>query len=452
MRRLTRPCKVDEKGMHVERGDLMSNVFSTPSAYRETPRVNGMESIVRMLNAFELSEKEARLYVHLLKYGPKRASDLAESLKTYRLEIYRKLTSLVNKNMVSAKTESPAVYSAVELDNALDNALLSRQREIRSMEKIRALLERVNGIPLSLREVVLAIDDHGILVRFLTSLGLSEKEARLYVHLLKYGPKRASDLAQSLKTYREDVYRRFAHLEEVGLATKTSEDSSRYVPVELDRALNNVILNRQRKLDRLQSIKQKLVEDISVTFWHNEYACSSFKPVKTVGELVTTISQLINSAEASVLFIAHPQFNLFSMGGFREHFRYAVARGIKVRGILDIHATNFLVAREYLSCGVELRHKDRYRGMTMVVADGKRSVSLIYPYLKSTLSLDENVAALRSDGAAQATFLTNAFEMTWTQATNAEDHIDQQQRECYNEIFVEYADKNAFYRKHTAGR
>jgi hypothetical protein len=39
--------------------------------------------------------------------------------------------------------------------------------------------------------------------------------------------------------------------------------------------------------------------------------------LKTVGELVDAISQLINSAETSVVFVAHPQFNLITMGGFR---------------------------------------------------------------------------------------------------------------------------------------
>lgn len=36
--------------------------------------------------------------------------------------------------------------------------------------------------------------------KLLSELGLGEKEAQLYVHLLKYGPKRAGDLARSLET------------------------------------------------------------------------------------------------------------------------------------------------------------------------------------------------------------------------------------------------------------
>jgi hypothetical protein len=78
----------------------------------------------------------------------------------------------------------------------------------------------------------------------------------------------------------------------------------------------------------------------------------------------------------------------------------------------------------------------------MVIADGKRSISLIYPYLKTVLSLDENVAALWSDNIAQAEFLTSAFEMTWTQAISAEEHIQQQLRQVrHHEGSSEPADK-----------
>jgi len=264
----------------------------------------------------------------------------------------------------------------------------------------------------------------------------------VYVHLLRYGPKRAGDLARSLKTYRLEVYRRCAHLIDIGVATKTSEVLSRYVPVELDGALNNVLLSHKHELRRLQRVKQKVVEDDSITLLRRENEHSSFKLVKNVGELVTTISQLINSAEASIIFVAHPRFNLISMGGFQDHLRCAVARDVRARGVLDISPRNSLAAHEYLSCGVELRHKDHYCGMTIVIADGKRSISLIHADLKTGLSLDENVAALWSDSIAQAEFLTSAFEMTWTQAINAEEHINKQlQQDPHLESSIAPADK-----------
>jgi len=57
-------------------------------------------TFITRLTGFGLSEKEAHLYLHLLKYGPKTPSPLAKSLKTYREDVHRTLTSLIEKGMV----------------------------------------------------------------------------------------------------------------------------------------------------------------------------------------------------------------------------------------------------------------------------------------------------------------------------------------------------------------
>ena len=58
-------------------------------------------------------------------------------------------------------------------------------------------------------------DDSEFLSRLISS-GLSEKEVRLYLRLLKYGPTPPM-LAKSLKTYREDVYRTLDRLIDKGM-------------------------------------------------------------------------------------------------------------------------------------------------------------------------------------------------------------------------------------------
>ena len=44
------------------------------------------------------------------------------------------------------------------------------------------------------------MDNKATFITRLTGFGLSEKEAHLYLHLLKYGPKTPSPLAKSMKT------------------------------------------------------------------------------------------------------------------------------------------------------------------------------------------------------------------------------------------------------------
>ena len=83
---------------------------------------------------FGLSEKEAQTYLHLLKYGPKTPSPLAKSLHTYREDVHRTLTSLIDKGMVRPSLNSPTTYAAVDLEAALESALKKHESELREME------------------------------------------------------------------------------------------------------------------------------------------------------------------------------------------------------------------------------------------------------------------------------------------------------------------------------
>jgi len=83
---------------------------------------------------FSLSEKEATTYHCLIKYGPKPASLLKKSFKTYREDVYRMLASLIDKGMVKPSHESTTVYAAVELSIALDAALKKHEIELRETD------------------------------------------------------------------------------------------------------------------------------------------------------------------------------------------------------------------------------------------------------------------------------------------------------------------------------
>ena len=93
---------------------------------------------------FGLSEKEAQLYLHLLKYGPKPTSLLAKSLKTYREDVYRTLTVLIDKGMVKPSLDSPTIYVAVDLNIALETALKKHESELREMESRKQELHEIS--------------------------------------------------------------------------------------------------------------------------------------------------------------------------------------------------------------------------------------------------------------------------------------------------------------------
>jgi sugar-specific transcriptional regulator TrmB len=101
------------------------------------------DEFTHRLIGFGLSEKEAQLYLHLLKYGPKTPSPLAKALKTYREDVHRTLTGLIEKGMVRPSLDSPTVYTAVDLDSALESAVKKQESELREMEARKRELQEL---------------------------------------------------------------------------------------------------------------------------------------------------------------------------------------------------------------------------------------------------------------------------------------------------------------------
>jgi sugar-specific transcriptional regulator TrmB len=102
------------------------------------------DEFTRRLIGFGLSEKEAQTYLHLLKYGPNTPSPLAKSLKTYREDIHRTLTSLIEKGMVRPSLGTPTVYAPVDLETALESALKKQESELREMEARKLELQELS--------------------------------------------------------------------------------------------------------------------------------------------------------------------------------------------------------------------------------------------------------------------------------------------------------------------
>ncbi len=89
------------------------------------------DDFITRLVGFGLTKKEAQCYFYLLKYGPKTPSPLAKSLHTYREDMHRTLNSLIDKGMVRPSLDSPTLYTAVELESALESALRKHESEMR---------------------------------------------------------------------------------------------------------------------------------------------------------------------------------------------------------------------------------------------------------------------------------------------------------------------------------
>jgi O-methyltransferase involved in polyketide biosynthesis len=102
------------------------------------------EFITRLVS-FGLSEKEAHLYLHLLKYGPKSASQLVKSFETHREDVCGTLKSLIDKGVVIPSRDSSTVYEAVELGIALETPPKNHETELHRLEEKKSKID-LNGL------------------------------------------------------------------------------------------------------------------------------------------------------------------------------------------------------------------------------------------------------------------------------------------------------------------
>jgi sugar-specific transcriptional regulator TrmB len=243
----------------------------------------------------------------------------------------------------------------------------------------------------------------------LIGFGLSEKEALLYLHLLKYGPKTPSPIAKSLKTYREDVHRTLTSLIEKGMVRPSLDSPTVYAAVDLDIALESALKKRESELREMEVRKRELQELSKQQLFRPSDEVSTFKIIKSVKELVAAVIPLLDSMQEEWLVVAPGLATVVaSLFGVNDAAAALIQRGGKVRTLVDVSYPIIDNVQELLNIGEEVRHTDQ-RGVMFVVYDRKHSMTNINP--PRSASLNAPMTALWADDPVYAEYLATTFEL-----------------------------------------
>jgi len=267
----------------------------------------------------------------------------------------------------------------------------------------------------------MATDDE--FIHRLVGFGLTEKEALLYLHLLKYGPKTPSPIAKSLKTYREDVHRTLTELIEKGMVRPSLDSPTTYAAVDLDTALDAALKTHESELREMETRKRELQELSNQQQFRPSDEVNTFKIIKSVKELVTATMTLIPSAKDGFLYVVPAEMMVItSLFGINAEAKKLIEHGGFVRGITDIRYADIAPAQEILDIGEDLRHYDSYGGLYFAVVDAKQCVSAINVDI-ARISLSEPISMLWTDDPTYAEYLTAIFEVLWERSIPAVEQI-----------------------------
>jgi sugar-specific transcriptional regulator TrmB len=108
-----------------------------------TQESGALESITAELSRFGLNRSEIRVYLHLARTGPARASQISSSLSIPRTEVYHILNSLQERGMVKVTFERPVRFVAEDFMPCYDNLVEAEREKILEAEKRRHHLSEV---------------------------------------------------------------------------------------------------------------------------------------------------------------------------------------------------------------------------------------------------------------------------------------------------------------------
>lgn len=92
------------------------------------------QKILNTLQSLGLSFLDAEVYLFLGKKGPKKASELAQSLHIPKQQIYAILKNLQGKGIINATLEHPAKFSAEPFEKVLDLFLKAKIEEVQLIQ------------------------------------------------------------------------------------------------------------------------------------------------------------------------------------------------------------------------------------------------------------------------------------------------------------------------------
>jgi len=99
-----------------------------------------------------------------------------------------------------------------------------------------------------------------VLQEKLRDFGLTKNESKIYVFLSKSGPKKAIEISSEERIPRTETYHLLSNLEIKGIVEPSVEKPTRFSAVGIEKAIESIIHNQEKKIGELKILKNDMVE------------------------------------------------------------------------------------------------------------------------------------------------------------------------------------------------
>ena len=97
------------------------------------------------------------------------------------------------------------------------------------------------------------------MIKTLVSLGLSQMDAEVYVFLSTRGPHKGRSIADTLKLYKQQLYRSLKRLQTKGIVNSSTEHPAVFSSVSFEEVLDLFLEVKKEQADVLQQNREELL-------------------------------------------------------------------------------------------------------------------------------------------------------------------------------------------------
>ncbi|MFB0504286.1 MAG: TrmB family transcriptional regulator, partial [Candidatus Bathyarchaeia archaeon] len=276
--------------------------------------------------------------------------------------------------------------------------------------------------------------------RVLSELGLSEKEAKVYLYIAKNGPQKAIEISRNLKMHKVEVYRFLKYLESKALVEPALERPTRFSALPFEQALDSLIAEKKKTARELEEKRDvildqwKLLETDKMPVAPERFLVLSGRTnifLKTSHLMKQTQREFLGIS-TNVAFMLDDQTEFVSQS-LKEVMQESRNRQIHARIISQVDEENLnetksfnqKIQRKHLL--VEIRHLNFGTSFIprLALRDEEEVVIFLTPKRRLMLSKDET--GLWTNSKAVVAALKALFEELWQDSQPLAERIEELQ-------------------------
>jgi sugar-specific transcriptional regulator TrmB len=254
--------------------------------------------------------------------------------------------------------------------------------------------------------------------------GLSQREAMVYLFVLKMGAASAGEIAKALQLRRMEGYRLVRKLADSGVILANAGKPVTYSAQPIDDVVSAMLEEEGRRMKKMELAKQELLA-LSQALPRGQTRPSEqqFRIIQGREQIYNRIAKMAETSHNSLDLLLTKNDLVQAYGlGLTDKLNDAARHSVKVRVISFIDEST-MDSAEHINAKCDVRHSSESQRSRMVLSD--RSSALSSLVLDDTQGRrNERDVAIYSESPNYAEMMSSLFEVAYKAASDSKERIE----------------------------